>query len=647
MKDIQCTASAKPEQANPAAAKETGGVSAQPAQGQGSRVSPWSHRAWRHVAVHAAAGTPQEAPRAGVFVVRQFWEHFRLGELAHQAGVQLKHKGLPAVTLLFIALLFGLYHVNSTAALAQRAVQDPLLVEMCAVQTLERKQLYRLLGQVPDTTYSAWLGELLHALQRDPRTATARQGIVAGDDTKIFRTGKHMPYVTLIYSASGQRFGLGNVLVSTHYADAQKDYPLLFDFWRPSPAQIQAAQAKRDRKRLGVDQRKPADGVRWLEHQVQQHQAPDLVLLHGAQCGPVVVAACERLKLPWVGVASGRRQYTLVPPRGAARCGGQAPATAAELAQRDYTRRARDWQELSDLGCRALLLGESDVAGLGRVCLVLIEEHADQARTVLVLRPAEWSVLQPRLELALAQHADADPSRLQVMLTVLRRTRAAGVLAETAVFDRWFFVTGFIRQVLALGFARVILQTKRDQTYTYRGRAYAPEALGQQIPAQAFKRQQVNGRWVKLARRRVQHAELGHVQLVFVKELGRHNKIVRTFSLMCTDPGFRPQDVYRAYKWRWKIEEGYRELRQNHGLADYHARNFNENFGHVTLSFISYLCLLVTRLLATQLRDKTLGHVKRVLFDALITIEQVGEELVIRFNHQFWQHVGLPNYSSA
>ena len=44
--------------------------------------------------------------------------------------------------------------------------------------------------------------------------------------------------------------------------------------------------------------------------------------------------------------------------------------------------------------------------------------------------------------------------------------------AETAVFDRWFYVPGFtevtlvIAQVLALGFARVILKAKRNIPYT-------------------------------------------------------------------------------------------------------------------------------------------------------------------------------------
>ncbi len=50
-----------------------------------------------------------------------------------------------------------------------------------------------------------------------------------------------MPYVTLVYKSSGQRFGLGNIIVSVHYADWHKDFPVCFDFWRPTPQHIQAA----------------------------------------------------------------------------------------------------------------------------------------------------------------------------------------------------------------------------------------------------------------------------------------------------------------------------------------------------------------------------------------------------------------------
>lgn len=584
------------------------------------------------------SGEPKAPPKAGSYLVHAFWEHLRLGELLHQAGVKKKLKGLPAVALMVVALMFSVFNAHSVSDLAAKAVADPVLLEACWAQGLERKQLYRFLGQISDTTYLAWLGDIVRELHRDRRTATHRHGVLIGDDTTVFKFGKTLPYVTLVYKSSGQRFGLGNIIVSVHYADWHKDFPLFFDFWRPTPQQIQAAQDKRDRKRLKVDQRKPDDVARWLEHQVKHGQAPDLAILHGAQFGPVVVGQCEDLGLVWIAVAGGRRQYLVVRPDGSP-IGG---ATAQDLLARSYRR--SDWIELTDVGYRVVRVGAAELDGVGRVSLLLAEDLTDQARTVFVTRADSDEVLLQRVELAVAQHVDADTSRLQVMLRLLKLARQAEVQAETAVFDRWFYVTSFIAHVLALGFARVVIKAKRDIPYRYRGQTYTLDQLWRLIPAPRFRRQCVRSQWVKLAALRVQQDGLGPVKLVFVKELGAHNKILQRYVLMCTDPAFRNDQVYRTHKLRWKIEECYREVRQHHGLELYHARSFNANFGHVALSFLSYLCLVLTRLLTPKLRDKTLGQVKQLVFDALIELERRGDQLIVKFSSRFRHEVGLPAY---
>jgi len=597
-------------------------------------------RHWRQVKAARAASPPLPAPRARAYLVTQFWEHFRLGELLHKAGVKHKLKGLPAVTLMLVGLMFGVLNAHSLSDLTVQARSDQVLLGACYVQALERKQLYRFLGQVSDETYLGWLGEIVQELQRHPQTATRRDGVVIGDDTIVFKHGARMPYVTLVYKSSGKRFGLGNIIVSTHYADDQKDYGLFFDFWRPTPAQIEAAKQARERKRLKVDQRKPADVARWLAHQVAQHRAPDLALLHGAQVGPVVVAQCETLQIPWLGVAAGPRQYVVARPQRTTTARG----TAHDWLTRHYP--TSEWVELTEVGHRALVVGQSTLDGLGQVMLVLVEDLTDQERTLFVTRPAEEAALWERVELALSQSADADSARLPIMLDLLRRTRQAGVVAETAVFDRWFYVTGFLRQVLALGFARVVLKAKRNLRYGYQGKEQTIEQLARRIPAKRYRTKMHRGQRVRLATVRVQHGELGRVKLVFVKELGAHNRIVQKYVLMCTDPQFPTDKVYRAHKLRWKIEVCYRELRQNHGFEEYHARNFNANFGHIALSFLSYLCVGVTRLLTPSLRRKTLGQVKRLVFDALVELERFADPVRIKFSAVFLREVGLPAYCS-
>ena len=56
------------------------------------------------------------------------------------------------------------------------------------------------------------------------------------------------------------------------------------------------------------------------------------------------------------------------------------------------------------------------------------------------------------------------------------------------------------------------------------------------------------------------------------------------------------------------------------------------------------LCLVVTRLLTPKLRDKTLGWVKHLVFDALIELEQSTNGFIIKFSSRSRREVGLPAY---
>ena len=132
-----------------------------------------ARQSWPPVKAGRTASEPKAQPQARGYLVRKFWEHLNLSHLLHKAGVKKKFKGLPAVTLMVVALTFGVFNANSVSDLAAKAQADPVLLEACWAQGLERKQLYRFLGQVTDTMYLAWLGDIVRELQRDPRTGRA------------------------------------------------------------------------------------------------------------------------------------------------------------------------------------------------------------------------------------------------------------------------------------------------------------------------------------------------------------------------------------------------------------------------------------------------------------------------------------------
>ncbi len=202
----------------------------------------------------------------------------------------------------------------------------------------------------------------------------------------------------------------------------------------------------------------------------------------------------------------------------------------------------------------------------------------------------------------------------------------------------------FIRDVLALGFARVIIKTKRNCQYQYRAQLATAEQLREQIPQRDYRTSYDRGQRAQLAKRIVQQAGLGRVQLVFVKEFNRRRQLTQRYTLMCTDVRYPVEQVFRAHQWRWRIEECYRELRQNHALEQFHGRNLNAIVGHIVLSYLSYLCLALTRWLTPKLKHKTLGWIKQHVFGALVTLEHVGDEIRIGFTASFLQDIGLPDF---
>jgi hypothetical protein len=131
-------------------------------------------------------------------------------------------------------------------------------------------------------------------------------------------------------------------------------------------------------------------------------------------------------------------------------------------------------------------VGQAEIEGGGGVSRLVAEDLADQTRTVFGTRVDREEVILPRVALAVAQHTEAATARLPVRLRWLKRARQANGPAETAGFDRWFYVTGFIPQVLAVGFARVVTTAQRDIPYTDHGQTCPRDPLWRLVPAKRF-----------------------------------------------------------------------------------------------------------------------------------------------------------------
>ncbi|MBU1878838.1 MAG: transposase, partial [Chloroflexi bacterium] len=216
-----------------------------------------------------------------------------------------------------------------------------------------------------------------------------------------------------------------------------------------------------------------------------------------------------------------------------------------------------------------------------------------------------------------------------------------GIQAETASLDRWFHVGWFLQQVLAAGYRRVVVPDRVDRHYGYQGQQMTGAAIRATIPLAEFQPALYKGKQCRLAARNVEHATLGSVKLVFVEEFNHQGQPTRCYALLCTDPDYPDELVYRAHKLRWKIEEGYREMRQNHGFGAFHSRNWNAIYGHLTFVFLSLLLTGAIRRFNTRIASQTLGWIKKHYLNAVVELREETEALVILFSQGFLQRFGL------
>jgi hypothetical protein len=581
-----------------------------------------------------AAEEPTPTPKARGFLAQRFWEAFGLDEGLEKVGV-VKTGGLAVGCILLVVLLFGVMDVTSLSALAEAVGQDLALCGVLGIQALEQTMLYRTLAAITVTQYQAWMSQVVRTLQEDPRTASLPGGVTAGDETQISkRYGGRMPGIRVIFLHSEKIFTLGYDIVSTLYADWKKHYPLFFGIYQPDEVQQAKIAEAKERKKLKVDRRKADDFVRWMRHQVVEGKQPQVVELSGNQLSPRIRGELDGMGVAWVGISDQRRRYTLN--------GETEEVKTKALLARNVE---QQWINLDDVGYRIAFLGTATCT-LGQVMLVVVEHMDDAARRLYVLPVQDKADATSFLSLVLGHAPDGVSSgKLRLMLDLLRLGREASIRSETATFDRWYFIPWFILEVLALGFKRVVIPAKAGFNYTYDGQIYDLPDLWNLWCPQDFEDVTCRSKTYRLLSRQVSMKDVGVVQMVFVEELNRKGEVVHRFVLMCTDLHFPPLHVLLAYKLRWFIEVCYRECKQNHGLSHFHARTWETIYGHILLSFLAYICLSLTRLLTSSLRDRTLGWIKRHYFNSLVRLSIIpGGETVIELSPTLLDSYGLPAF---
>lgn len=580
-----------------------------------------------------------EQPRARSGMLRRMWVGLSIPELLERVGIS-KYSGLGADPLLFSYALFGTASAHSIRNLIEVTGKDELLPELLPELTdLNDKALRYLLKRIEPKSYQELQGGVIETLQRDPRMTSRPDGVVAGDDTIECKSGAKMPGIQVLFKASEGRYALAYAIPSTHYADDEQDYPLLFDIRRRSEAEEKAVVEEQERKELGLDLRKTDDYLAWVDHQIAQGEKPVLAVLRGARFNRKAITGVEIRDIPWLAISPKNRTYQDMSGK---------PLTAKQLLRRRMNERV--CVQLPDSG-RQVLVEEGQRADGESVFFLVTNDVARDERTLFVVRrgQSDAETALALLETYLSWEQVTIETKLHQMVSLVTQVRAYGIQAETASFDRWFFVSWFIQEVLHAGYQRVVVPDRADRTYSYQGQQMTGKEIRATIAPDEFQPARYKRKRCLLASRLVEYGEVGQVKLVFVEEFNKKDQPTRRYALLCTDPAYDDELVYRAHKLRWKIEEGYREMRQHHGLGNFHSRNWNAIYGHIAFTFLSLLLTIAIRRFNQRIATQTLGWIKKHYLNAVVELQVQADCLIICFNPGFLQQFGLfqlvPNIS--
>ncbi len=574
---------------------------------------------------------PTPAPRGYGYMLQQMWDKLGLEAAMEKAGI-IKD-GVPVSTVFMLVILMGIVGASSLHGLVDLIPQDAVLMAVLGIQELEEKHLYRGLARVSIDQYQQWMSHLIVSLQSDPRTASRPDGMVGGDTTQVEkRFARKMPGVYPIFLHSEKRFSKGTEIISTHYADGDKDYSLFMSFYEPDEAAQAAKQAQQARKKAGVNGRKPQEVMAYIQQQVTVGQAPDMVVLKGNRLTKKFRLGMEALSLTWIGISDNRRTYQLE---------GEKEKRKAKA----LLAKAKNWVDYEGVSYRFANIGAA-ASTVGTVRLIGVEHIVEGVRTLYVVSDkVDWSTAVNNISLLLAQEEEtADKGILQQMLELLHLGREAGIRAENAAFDSWFCIPWFILAVLELGFKRVVTKPRHNFNYHYRGQTYKLQDLWSLLHNKDFQTHTVGGLSCQLASLIVSVNGLGQVKLVFVRQPARRSSKMLQTILLCTDIDYPNKKVLRTYRLRWRIEVCYREVKQNHKFGQFHAQNMETNYGQTMLSLVAYLFVSLFRLLLPPLRFRSLGWIKEFYLRAIVRLTSKGN--VIEFPGWLIDIYGLPDWDS-
>ena len=585
----------------------------------------------------ASEDEAKATPRGSALIVASMVERLGITTLAGELDMG-KHHGLGIEHMLLIFLLFSAYGATSVTDLRKKAEEDTALAEiMAGVGEIEEHVLRYYRGRHDVMTLESLLGQFIGSVQHTSRFESRKDGVLALDDSTIEKFGKNMEHIAVVYEHCEKRYCLGYVVVSTCYCDADKLYPVNFQFRIQTEEERRRAEDAKLKKKAGVDFRTKGALVDWLQVLEDEGRLPSIYSLVGKLVTVENFQELDARSLPWVAAAHERLPLRNI---NGERAWGWAdlkrktlankPDISATAGLRFYTKEV----SLHQYGPEVDFVVVTDLAGQ-EVDHLILQRVSHKERVVRILQFFE-------------REGEPEASKLHIGVDLIRRAKEeSSIKAETVAADAWFFVVWFVKELLGVsGIKRVVSKLKIDQLVLFRNEWLRADELWKIAGLKFRHERKKHFKWAKL---KVGVDGLGLVQVVLVQELDEKRpwRIIAEYIVVCTDAEWPPLKVVAAYKLRWGIEVFYRAAKQRFGMTQFHDENFVAIHFHMTFVFLGYLMTAVLRQITPGLHDRTLGEIIDLYLRAHVRIKKKGNQIIVFVGPRFAELFGIPSLAQS
>lgn len=245
-------------------------------------------------------------------------------------------------------------------------------------------------------------------------------------------------------------------------------------------------------------------------------------------------------------------------------------------------------------GFRLLTLGWSDGNSFIPVNFALLSSENPKSRY------NEMNLSIDKRTVGYRRRLESIRKSTEVLVELLKQTKASGIHAKYLLFDSWFGFPSVIRNIVAHSI-QVICRLKdlRSIRFTYQGRSLSLNELYQVVPKRRGRARVIVNVIVDIGTDK----KPLFARIIFVRD---HEKREQWIALLSTDLELPETEIIRIYGKRWDIEVFFKVIKSHLRLAkEFQGQSYDMMISHTTIVCLRYIMLALES--RQNLDNRTIG----------------------------------------